>query len=122
QQDIHIEIILPPEGFVVTNEEQTRWFAVAYDPLVGMENGDGIDVVEFEIRNLHGATLYTRTEESNPRCVFSNRLGQTQCLRMSDTSANLYNQLGNGRYILRAKATANDGTMSVWDERSFIMA
>jgi len=115
---MHVEIVWPPEGFVVDSEDdrdQTPFEAVAWDPLVGSNNGDGIQKVTFELYFPDG-TVKRHTEYSARYCTFG---GDSSCRNMwRSWWGILHNR--NGIATLRVRAYSRERkAWSPWVARSF---
>jgi hypothetical protein len=114
--DPEVEIVVPStDGNLIPSIDQTRFEAEAWDPDVGMNNGDGIQRVEFRIRNSGGGTVFSSNEYNAAYCVFG---GNGPCNTMGTS---LWDSLPNDTYTIYARAHAIDGRKSVWDTRTFVM-
>ncbi len=120
-QPVHIEIVNPLPGLVITaltdeQRELTRFEAVAWDPNVGTNNGDGIYKVRFQLVFPDGGVPKKRTEYSARYCEFG---GDTTCKKMYKST---WNSLENGTYTVMAMAVADNGAYTPWVEQTFEVA
>ena len=112
---IYIEIVNPdPSGMVVTNVDQTRFEAIAWDPTIGTSNGNGINNVRFWFEG--PGIIPDRTESQAGYCAFS---GNSPCNRI-DAIVD-FTTLPNGTYRIYARAQSNDGRFSETISKTFIL-
>jgi hypothetical protein len=120
---VHVEIVIPVEGATITGISSTEFFAVAWDPLVGTTNGDGIISVHFElIYEATGTLIMTNSVFAPQYCAFG---GNGPCNRWQSPPVNPpwnWSTAPNGSYRLRARAVGMDGRVSAWDEHVFTVA
>lgn len=94
-----VQIVVPSNGATITNVGQTRFEAIAYDPAVGTNNGNGITNVSFSIVQLTGGTFtHSRTEGAPAYCAFS---GDGPCNTAPNWAA-----MTPGTYRMTVTATA----------------
>lgn len=111
-----VQISLPlVDDQEIISRDQTRFEADAWDPDVGLVNGDGIAEVEFEILDPSNMTIFSSVEYAVRYCVFG---GTSICERMGEM---MYDSLANGTYMIRARALGVSGVYSNWDIRTFII-
>jgi hypothetical protein len=112
---IYIEIVNPAtSGRVITNAEQTRFEAVAWDPANGTSNGNGISNIKFWFEG--PGDIPGRQEGQKAYCAFS---GNGPCNRIDAVMD--YTTLPNGTYTIFARAQANDGRLSDIVSKTFIL-
>ncbi|MFL5801694.1 MAG: hypothetical protein ACJ8CR_08115, partial [Roseiflexaceae bacterium] len=108
---LFVQIITPPNGASINGIGQTRFEATAYDPAVGMNNGDGITSVDFSLVQLSGGVYsYSYTDNTLAYCAFS---GNGPC-----APAPAFGSMTPGTYSLTATANA-PGKPSVSDSVTF---
>ncbi len=116
---IHVEIVVPQPGLVLTKPEdrtKTPFEAVAWDPRVGTNNGSGIRRVQFQLYAPDDSRLLYRSETKKRYCAFG---GDSQCHTMY---SGLWDYLMQhpGTYRLRARAQSrSDRLWSPWVEVTF---
>lgn len=94
----HLEITVPPsDGTVVTNMNQTKFEAEAWDSTVGINNGDGIASITFVIYDSLSNLVYTDSDVTLLFCAFG---GDSQCAPSTAVGVNL----PTGTYTLEAMA------------------
>ncbi|MBN1451032.1 MAG: Ig-like domain repeat protein [Anaerolineales bacterium] len=72
-----LNIIVPPaDGTSITNMNDTRFEAEAWDPAIGIMNGDGITSVTFTIYDSIGNIVHTYTDITSLYCAFG---GDSAC-------------------------------------------
>lgn len=103
------------DGTEINSQDDTRFEADAWDPDVGLLNGDGIARVEFELIDPLGALIHTNFDNNVRYCVFN---GTIVCDRMPTS---MYNLLFNGTYTIRARALGVSGRYSDWATRTFVI-
>lgn len=112
---IYIEIINPANsGRVITDVEQTRFEAIAWDPAYGTSNGNGISNIKFWFEG--PGYIPGRQESLKAYCAFS---GNGPCGRIDAVMD--YTTLPNGTYTIFARAEANDGRLSDIVSKTFIL-
>lgn len=102
------------DTLVISQITQTDIGAIAFDPDVGNNNGDGVALVEFEWVDGTGRNRieFNTDDGGDTDFCFFNDTGT--CENMSDTRFGL---LADGDYILRARALSTDGfSWSNWIE------
>ncbi|MCB9451016.1 MAG: PD40 domain-containing protein [Anaerolineaceae bacterium] len=110
-----ITITIPSiDGTTLATQDDTRFQAVAYDPAVGANDGDGIQQVDFELYDPAGTLIYANNELQAAYCVFG---GDAPC---NTAPAGLFNQLGM-YYTLKARAETTGGIWTEWVSRTFIV-
>jgi hypothetical protein len=83
----HLEIIFPDsDGFVVTNPNDTKFEAEAWDSTVGLYNGDGITSVTFVIYDSLLNPIYTYVDTAPFYCAFG---GDSSCGNAASAGVNL---------------------------------
>jgi hypothetical protein len=67
-----VHITVPSDGAIVSSPEETTFRAIAYDPAVGTNDGDGITSVDFTIILLSGSGNYghNRSDTVAPYCGY----------------------------------------------------
>jgi len=72
-----IQIVVPSDGAVVFSSAETNFGAVAYDPSVGTNDGDGITSVDFAIVLISGSGNYqhNRSDTDAPYCAYGGSSG-----------------------------------------------
>lgn len=112
---IYVEIITPAEGTTITDISETSFEAIAYNPNVGNNNGDGIENVQFQIYSPDGSLISSRTESVAAYCAFG---GDSPCSIMPTS---LWDTLNNGEYEILARATSNESCISTtgWVSKTF---
>ncbi|MBL8050476.1 MAG: pilus assembly protein [Anaerolineales bacterium] len=112
---VYVEIINPLAGAVITDISQTRFEAIAYNPNVGTNNGDGIANIQFQIYDPGNNLISSRTESVKAYCTFS---GDSPCSTMPTS---LWDTLNNGVYEIRARATSNESCVGTtgWVSKTF---
>jgi hypothetical protein len=96
---LFVQIVDPSDGASINGVGQTRFEAIAYDPSVGMTNGDGITSVDFSIVQLSGgAYTYSHTENTAAYCAFG---GGSPC-----ATSPAFGSMTPGTYRLTATAHA----------------
>jgi hypothetical protein len=120
---VHVAIVVPFNGATITGISSTEFQAVAWDPLVGTTNGDGIVSVSFELyHEATGLLIMTNTTFNVQYCTFG---GNGPCDRWQSPPVNPawdWSSAPNGVYRLRARAVADGGRVSAWDESVFTVA
>lgn len=112
---VYVEITNPATGAVITDISQTRFEAIAYNPNVGTNNGDGIANVQFQIYDPNNNLISSRTESAVAYCAFS---GNSPCSTMPTS---LWDTLNNGIYEIRARATSSESCIGTteWVSKTF---
>ncbi|HEX2909065.1 MAG TPA: cohesin domain-containing protein, partial [Phototrophicaceae bacterium] len=109
-----VTIIAPQaDGTVITNVEQTRFQATAYNPGIGTNNGAGIKAVAFEIYSPTNGLLQSASDTTAAYCFFG---GNGPCNAGGNTA-----QAPAGTYTLRARAQTMDNNWSNWVTRTFVI-
>ena len=118
---IHIAIIVPSDGAVIDNINQTEFEIEAWDTGVGASNGDGIDTVYIEILGPGGiGILSPPTDEFVVKyCAFS---GNGPCPTWDNAAAILFADAPNGVYTIRAATLTDLGVVSEWVTITFTLA
>lgn len=112
---IYIEITNPdPSGLTVTNVNQTRFEAIAWDPNVGTKNGNGIRNIKFWFEG--PGSIPGRTEIQAGYCAFT---GNSPCSRIDAVMD--YTTLPNGKYTIYARAEGTDGRLSETISKTFFL-
>ena len=78
----HVESSIPfgdPQGLEGVPVFDDNYFVKmdVHDPAQGDKNGDGITKVDFQVQDLNGNTLYSRTENTASYCIFGG--GEPAC-------------------------------------------
>ncbi|MCB9453324.1 MAG: PD40 domain-containing protein [Anaerolineaceae bacterium] len=114
-QPISLTITVPPtDGTTLATQDDTRFQAVAYDPAVGTNDGDGIQRVEFEVYNPSGALIHSSSETQAAFCAFG---GNVPCNIAPSGLLGL-----PGTYTLKARAQATDDAWTDWVSRTFVVS
>jgi hypothetical protein len=96
---LFVQVVNPSNGATISSVGQTGFEAIAYDPSVGMTNGNGITSVDFSIVQLSGGTYtYSHTENTPAYCAFG---GDSPC-----TTSPAFGSMTPGTYRLTATAHA----------------
>ncbi len=110
-----LSITVPPtDGTILTTQDDTRFQAMAYDPAVGTNDGDGIQGVEFEIRDSADTLLYSAADTMHAYCAFG---GDGPC----NVAPGPVTSASPGTYTLRARAQSTGGTWTDWVVRTFVI-
>jgi uncharacterized repeat protein (TIGR01451 family) len=109
---IHIEIVSPTNGQIITDRSETTFEAEAWIGNV-RQNGNGISRIEFRIPE----TGYTNTENIVRYCAFG---GDAPCQTMTQTQWD--NLIDGNTYTLEARACQQTtGDCSTWDSVNFVI-
>jgi hypothetical protein len=67
-----VQIIVPSDGASVSSLAETNFRAIAYDPEVGTNDGDGITSLDFNIVLINGSGTYghNRNDTEAPYCAY----------------------------------------------------
>jgi hypothetical protein len=67
-----VQIVVPSDGAIVSSPAETNFGAIAYDPAVGTNDGDGITSVDFTIILISGSGNYghNRSDTAAPYCAY----------------------------------------------------
>jgi hypothetical protein len=104
------QIIVPSEGEIIYSDSQTKFEVIAYDTALGIENGDGIDHVDFWFS---GPTVIgSNTEYAPSFCAFGNA-GPTNCNTMGGILTGLTSGTTYTMYV-RAYGTISGDSGVVW--------
>jgi hypothetical protein len=96
---LFVDIISPgADGVEITDRSQTDFEAVAYDPNIGTNNGDGIFQVHFTLFDPNGNQIHYQSESLVAYCGFG---GDHPCSWMPTSE---WDALINGTYTLQAEA------------------
>ena len=107
ENSINADFITPQEGEHVSGVGNTRFEVSAYDPAVGMKNGDGIYSVTFALYKLDGTVIHSSTLYDPKFCVF----GTTNHCKMMEQD--LWSTLHNADYRLTATIHSTNGDVKV---------
>ena len=108
----HLEIIVPPsDGMVITNMNQTKFEAEAWDTAIGINNGDGITSVEFVIYDSTSTPIYADTDGTPLYCAFG---GDSSCGNAASAGVTL----PAGNYTLEA-TVLTDASETITVTRTF---
>jgi hypothetical protein len=117
-----IQIVNPAaDGAIISAESQTRFEVVAYNEVVGMDNGDGVNRVEFQIYR-GSSQILQHTETQEAYCCFN---GNSPCPTWqrwngsTDYSTRRWSQLSDGNYTLQVRVLWTTGVWSDWVVRTF---
>jgi hypothetical protein len=111
---IYVEIIVPAaNGAPITQQDQTRFEAIAWDTGMAAVNGNGINRVYFELYDPNGNRIINRSEGVVAYCGNG---GNTPCPMMPNW---MWNSLINGTYTLRVRASGVSGVYSPWVSKTF---
>ena len=119
-EPVYVNIINPVGNPTITDRSQTRFQAVAWDPVTGTWDGAGINRVQFRILGPAPSTTQRdfATEYAQAYCGFG---GNSPCSMMDQ---NYWDSWPNGTYTIQARAQAN-GTgqwrWSSWDTETFVL-
>lgn len=114
---LHIEITVPAQSeTVITNASQTNFEAVAWNPLYGNGNGDGISDVSFWFTG--PGTIPARTDASSRYCAFG-APGNSPCRTMDQVV--IFTSMPSGVYTIFARAQGIDGRYSDIVSKTFIL-
>jgi hypothetical protein len=121
---VYVEIINPVADSTIAGIASTEFFAIAWDPVIGATNGDGIVSVSFElIHESTGTLIMTNTDFTTQYCAFG---GDSPCNRWQSPPVNPswnWSNAPNGAYKLRARAVSTiSGRVSDWVEHRFSVA
>jgi hypothetical protein len=96
-----VQIVVPSDGAIVSSPADTNFRAIAYDPAVGTNDGDGITSVDFAIDLISGNGNYqhNRSDIDAPYCGYG---GSDGC----STTPN-WDSMDPGTYRLTATANAS---------------
>jgi hypothetical protein len=96
-----VQIVVPSDGAIVSNPAETNFRAIAYDPAVGTNDGDGITSVDFTIILISGSGNYghNRSDTAAPYCGYG---GSEVCSTMPN-----WDSMDPGTYQLSATANAS---------------
>ena len=107
---VTLQIISPTSGQVITQTDETRFEAIAFDTRTEINNGANIAYVTFRIYDSAGQLVYERIENIVRYCA---GWGDTTC----DTLDWLFDTPGT--YTMTVQATTNTGLQSEVITRSF---
>jgi len=95
-----VQIVVPSDGTSVPNPAETNFRAIAYDPEVGTNDGDGITSLDFDITLISGSGNYghNRNDTVAPYCAYG---GSEAC----PTTPN-WDSMDSGTYRLSVTAHA----------------
>jgi hypothetical protein len=114
---VHVDIVVPAvSGAIISDVDDTRFEARAWDPLIGTSNGDGIDYVRLWLYSPTFTLLTVNDQFSVRYCMYN---GTVTCNRMPGGQ---FSALTNGTYTIYAMAWATDGRASALVSKTFIIA